>query len=63
MPRKLSPALLRRSQAVKVAHAHLSATVPGFRTQAPIAQFHAVHAHLKTLAPPAVAAPMKAPRR
>jgi hypothetical protein len=49
MPRKLSAALLARSAAVKTAHAHLSTTVPGFRAQPPIAQFKAVHAHLKTL--------------
>lgn len=47
MPRKLSPALLARSAAVKAAHAHLTQTVPGFRSQPPIAQFKAVHAHLK----------------
>lgn len=61
MPRTLSPALKARSEAVKVAHAHLSATVPGFRAQPPIHQFKAVHAHLKTQAP-AVAAPKKAAR-
>lgn len=62
MPRKLSPALVARSAAVKTAHAHLSATVPGFRAQKPIAQFQAVHAHLKTLAP-APAVKMPRPRR
>ncbi len=50
MPRVLSPALIAHGAKVKAAHAHLSATVPGFRAQAPIAQFKAVHAHLKGLA-------------
>jgi hypothetical protein len=48
MPRVLSPALKVRSEAVKAAHAHLTATVPDFRKQPAIAQFKAVHAHLKS---------------
>lgn len=47
MPRVLHSVLKARSEAVKAAHAHLSATVPNFRKQPPIAQFKAVHAHLK----------------
>jgi hypothetical protein len=47
MPRVLHPALKARSEAIKVAHAHLKSTVPGFAALKPIAQFHAVHAHLK----------------
>jgi len=47
MPRVLHPALKIRSDAVRVAHAHLTATVPGFRQLPPIQQFKAVHAHLK----------------
>lgn len=44
--RTLHPALASRAQAVKVAHAHLSKTVPGFRALKPIDQFLNVHAHL-----------------
>lgn len=49
MPRVLHPALKARSEAVKAAHAHLKATDPAFQKLAPIAQFKAVHAHLKSV--------------
>lgn len=45
--KELHPALQARATAVKAAHAHLSATVPGFRTQPPHAQFSATQRHVR----------------
>lgn len=47
MARPLHPKLAERAQAVKSAHAHLSSTVPGFRSQPPREQFRQVQAHVK----------------
>ncbi len=47
-PRALHPALAARAAAVKVAHAHLSATVPGFRSKLPAEQFAHTQRHIRT---------------
>ncbi len=46
--RQLHPALAARAAAVKVAHAHLSATVPGFRSKLPAEQFAHTQRHIRT---------------
>ncbi len=47
-PRTLHPALAARAAAVKIAHAHLSATVPGFRSKPPAEQFSHTQRHIRT---------------
>jgi hypothetical protein len=47
MKKPLPPALKVHSQAVKVAHAHLSKTVPGFAQQPPREQFRQTQAHVR----------------
>lgn len=44
--RPLHPALRARAIAVTVAHAHLSRTVPGFRSQPPAEQFAHTQRHV-----------------
>ncbi len=46
--RALHPALAARAAAVKIAHAHLSATVPGFRAKLPAEQFAHTQRHLRS---------------
>ncbi len=46
--RALHPALAARAVAVKAAHAHLSATVPGFRSKLPAEQFAHTQRHIRT---------------
>ena len=46
-PRLLHPALAAHGQKVKAAHAHLSATVPGFKAQPMPVKMKAVQAHIK----------------
>lgn len=43
---KLHPVLKARALAVKLAHAHLTKTVSGFRAQPPHQQFKATQAHV-----------------
>lgn len=51
-PRTLHPALKARAAAVKAAHAHLSRTMPGFRTQPGHMQLAQTQAHVtKTMKP------------
>lgn len=45
--KKLHPALAARAQAVKVAHATLTKTVPGFATLPPHDRIKAVQTHVK----------------
>lgn len=45
--RVLHPALQKRAAAVKAAHAHLSATKPGFRAMKPHEQFRHTQAHVR----------------
>lgn len=47
MPRVLHPVLKARAHAVKVTHARLVRTVPGFTSRPPREQFKAVQAHLR----------------
>ncbi len=46
--RALHPALAARAVAIKAAHAHLSATVPGFRSHPPAVQFAHTQRHIRT---------------
>ena len=46
--RVLHPALASRAAAVKIAHAQLSATVPGFRSKPPAEQFAHTQRHLRS---------------
>lgn len=49
-PRVLHPALVARAAAVKAAHAHLAATVPGFKLKSGAEQIAHVQRHVtKTL--------------
>jgi hypothetical protein len=43
----LHPALKARAMAVKAAHAHLTRTVPGFRSQPGHLQLRATQAHIR----------------
>lgn len=45
--RPLHPALRARAIAVTVAHAHLSRTVPGFRSKPPAEQFAHTQQHVR----------------
>lgn len=46
--RVLHPKLAAHGQKVKAAHAHLSATVPGFRAQPMTVKMRAVQQHIRT---------------
>lgn len=43
----LHPTMVKRAAAVKAAHAHLTATVPGFRQMPGHAQLAATQAHIR----------------
>jgi hypothetical protein len=49
--RRLHPAMQQRAQAVKAAHAHLSKTVPGFRSKPGREQIAHTQAHVKKATP------------
>lgn len=49
--RRLHPKLAARASAVKQAHAHLSATVPGFRALPGREQFRQTQAHVRRAKP------------
>lgn len=46
-PRILHPALAAHGQKVKAAHAHLSATVPEFKSMSKQGRMQAVQAHIR----------------
>jgi hypothetical protein len=53
MARRLHPTMTARAAAVKAAHAHLTATQPGFRALPGHEQLRATQAHVRASRPPA----------